>query len=250
MSKASTEAIQRSYYSATAVRYDEMHVAAGDEHYVSLSYVSALLRRLNARTVLDLGCGTGRALLYLRHKNPEVMIYGVEPVVALLHAAIGKGVSTNLLVNGHGARLPFKDKSFDAVVECGVLHHVAKPQTVVSEMARVARQAIFLSDSNIFGQGRPGIRVLKLLLYKAGFWRTAKFVQTRGRGYTLTDGDGLAYSYSVFFQYRQLREWADTILAIPVSRQHKFLNAWSPVLAASGVLLCALRESGGLDLLA
>jgi ubiquinone/menaquinone biosynthesis C-methylase UbiE len=56
-----------------------------------------------------------------------------------------------------------ESNSIDAAFECGVLHHVAEPSHVVGEMMRVARKAIFLSDSNRFGQGRLIARILKLL---------------------------------------------------------------------------------------
>ncbi len=55
-------------------------------------------------------------------------------------------------MNASGLALPFKDDGFDAVVESSVLRHVSDPKAVVSEMIRVARKAVFLVDSNIFGR--------------------------------------------------------------------------------------------------
>ncbi len=69
-----------------------------------------------------------------------------------------------------------------------------------------------------------------------------KLLQTRGRGYTISEGDGLAYSYSVYFSYDYLRKWGDRVFAIPVSESYAPFHPWSPVLAADGVLLCALRK--------
>ena len=59
MPSTSEELTQRSYYAETAGNYDEMHLSPDDEHYVSLSYISAFVRQLGVRTVLDVGCGTG-----------------------------------------------------------------------------------------------------------------------------------------------------------------------------------------------
>jgi ubiquinone/menaquinone biosynthesis C-methylase UbiE len=219
-----------------------MHVTADDEHYVSLSYISAFLRRLGALTVLDVGCGTGRTSIYLRENNPETTVYGVEPVRELLDAAVEKGVSKRFLVNGSGLALSFKNNSFDAVVECGVLHHVREPERVVAEMMRVARKGVFLSDSNIFGQGRPSSRLLKLALYKAGLWRLTKLLQTGGKGYTISRGDGLAYSYSVYFQHACLRDWSDRVISIPVRDAGRVPVSWSPVCTADTVLLCGMRD--------
>ena len=61
---------------------------------------------------------------------------------------------------------------------------------MVAEMIRVVKRAIFLSDSNRFGQGSRAARLLKTALYKTGLWRTARFVQTKGKMYTLSEGDG------------------------------------------------------------
>ena len=183
--------IQRKYYAETASRYDEMHVASDDDHYASLLYISAFLRQLRARSVLDVGCGTGRAMEYIAQNNPEVLVNGIEPVSQLLEVAAKKGIAKTRLVNGSGLELPYKSSSFDVVVECGVLHHVREPDAVVDEMMRVARKAVFLSDSNIFGQGRPAVRPIKLALYRTGLWKLAKFVQTGGKGYRTSEHDGL-----------------------------------------------------------
>src|SRR5262249_38453324 len=156
-----------------------------------------------------------RTIEHLSTTNPEVTVYGVEPMRELLDVAIAKGVTN--LVRGSGLTLPLRDGSFDVAIECAVLHHVREPEAVVNEMTRVARKAMFLCDSNIFGQGDPVQRLIKLLLYKIGLWKAAKFIQTRGKGYTLSEGDGLAYSYSAYFQYHQLRKWADRVFVIPVS---------------------------------
>jgi len=239
------ELIQREYYAATANAYDAMHVAEDDEHGIALSYISPLLSAMGVRSVLDVGCGTGRALTFLKRKQPELSLHGVELVPELFEQAISKGIARTALVRGSGLDLPFAAQSFDAVIECGVLHHVRDPSRVVTEMMRVARKAVFLSDHNIFGQGRAPVRVLKLAFYSMGLWKLLKLIQTGGRGYAISDGDGLAYSYSVYFQYRSLLQWADRLIAIPIAPARKFSSSyWSPVLSSNSVLLCALRDPG------
>jgi hypothetical protein len=124
-----------------------------------------------------------------------------------------------------------------------VLHHVENPAAVVAEMTRVARTAVFLSDHNRFGQGRALARVTKLALYKAHFWRAARFVRTRGRNYHVSEGDGLAYSYSVFDSFDQLARWASSVILIPTSITGG-ASWFHPLLTASEVLVCATRSSG------
>lgn len=240
--ETSEERIQREYYRRTAAQYDRVHTASEDgEHYAALEFIDLMCERLRLQTVLDVGAGTGRAARFLRERGREVR--GVEPVAPLIEEAEKQGLPKGLIVEGSGYALPFEDRSFDAALECGVLHHVARPEDVVREMTRVARKAVFLSDSNRFGQGRPVARFLKLALYKAGLWKAARFVQTRGKMYTISEGDGLAYSYSVFDSYGQLADWADSMWAIPTKSADRRLNkSWfHPLVTAPHVLLCALR---------
>jgi ubiquinone/menaquinone biosynthesis C-methylase UbiE len=74
------------------------------------------------------------------------------------------------IIQGSGDALAFADKSFDAVCEFATLHDVPDPARVVSEMLRVSKKAVFLSDCNRFGQGHVLLRVLKLALYKTRLW--------------------------------------------------------------------------------
>jgi ubiquinone/menaquinone biosynthesis C-methylase UbiE len=147
-------ALQRKYYSETAQRYEEMHELEAGCDPADLDFIIAMLRMLQIRTLLDVGTASGRMPRNLKSAIPELRICGVEPVGALLNQAVVRGSSmSGALVQGEGQALPFADKSFDAVCEFATLHHVPDPAKVVSEMLRVSKKAVFLSDCNRFGQG-------------------------------------------------------------------------------------------------
>jgi ubiquinone/menaquinone biosynthesis C-methylase UbiE len=192
---------QRDYYQSTAEEYDKMHMA-DEEHTYALSIMEGLVKQLEISSVLDIGSGTGRAVLALKHSG--VRAVGIEPVEALRKQGHTKGLSTEELIDGDVQILNFPDKSFDLVCAFAVLHHVPEPIRAVSEMLRVARRAIFISDSNNFGQGGTAIRLAKQTLRGTGLWKIADFIKTRGKGYTITEGDGLAYSYSIFDNHAQI----------------------------------------------
>ena len=235
------ELLQKTYYEKSAVIYDDMH-ALETEHRLAAEYISSFFEFLSVSSVLDVGCGTGRGLSYLVKRHPNVRAYGIEPVPALLDRARERNITfRDRLLCGSGATLPFADASIDAVCEFAMLHHVREPNEFVREMTRVARKAVFISDCNRFGQGGFGARLAKLLLYKAGLWDGVNFFLTRGKGYKISEGDGLFYSYSVFDSCAVLAEWADKIVFMPTSNENSH-SLFQPLLTAKQVLVCALRD--------
>jgi len=233
--------ILRDYYSATADHYSDMHENIQDAHTAALSILNPLLHYLEVTSMLDVGTGTGRALHYLRQHRPTMTLMGVDPVQELLDKAADRGIPRTSLTVGVGENLPFADNSFDASCEFGILHHVPQPDLVVREMIRVSRKCVFLSDSNRFGQGSFLARVVKLLSYKLGLWPLIDLAKTRGKGYSVSDGDGLAYSYSVFDSYETLAGWATRIFVLPT--EDLTSRTWSnPLLASGHVLVCAIRD--------
>ncbi|MFH1066461.1 MAG: methyltransferase domain-containing protein [bacterium] len=197
--------LQRQYYAATAGRYDQLHGGADSSHFVALGFLTGLLDDLQVKTILDIGSGTGRCLLYLKEKRPDLKIIGIEPVRELREIGYSKGLAAQDLVDGDATRLAFQDGAFDLVCEFGALHHIPRPERAVKEMLRVAKKAIFISDSNNFGEGSALTRLVKQGLNGLGLWPLANWIKTRGRGYSLGEGDGLAYSYSVFNNYTLIK---------------------------------------------
>lgn len=234
--------LQRKYYTETAARYEEMHgqEAAGDAFHTD--FVVATLRMLAVRSILDVGTASGRTLRILKTAIPELFICGIEPVAALLDQAVSAGnAKGGDVVQGQGDALPFADKSFDAVCEFSILHHVAEPSVVIGEMLRVAKRVVLISDSNRFGQGPMLLRLVKLLLFKARLWGMFNYLRTSGKKYQITEGDGLAYSYSVYDNYDQIAKWADRIFV--VGSEKTASGSWmQPLLTSRGVILCAIRE--------
>jgi SAM-dependent methyltransferase len=198
--------LQRQYYADTAAKYDAMQISEQDEHQFALAILSAMIEFHGIKSVLDVGSGTGRALRYLKSRHPGVRFVGIEPVEALRKVGHQAGLSPDELKDGDINALAAADGEFDLVCEFAVLHHVPKPKQAVAEMLRVARKAIFISDANNFGQGGLMSRCLKQGINALGLWRVFDWLRTGGKGYHVSAGDGLFYSYSVFNDYRQLRE--------------------------------------------
>jgi ubiquinone/menaquinone biosynthesis C-methylase UbiE len=236
--------IQRKYYTETAARYEQMHAHEGATDPFTMKLFHSILHMVDAHSVLDVGTATGRTLRDLKEAQPHLSVCGVEPVAALIDQAIQKGnTAFGPIFQASGTALPFRDASFDVVCEFAVLHHVPNPRAVVREMTRVAKKAVFIADSNRFGQGSRALRLIKLGLYKARLWSICNFLKTSGRGYLISEGDGLAYSYSVYDSLEEIARWADRLILIP-SGAEKASSWLHPLLTSSGVIVCALREKG------
>jgi hypothetical protein len=108
-------------------------------------------------------------------------------------------------------------------------------------MLRVARTVVVISDVNRFGQGPLPLRTIKLLLYKLKLWNVVDFLRTRGKGYQVSEGDGVFYSYSVYDNLHQIQQWAHNVDLLPIGET----RAWSwfhPLLTSRSVLLIAIRK--------
>jgi ubiquinone/menaquinone biosynthesis C-methylase UbiE len=196
--------IQRHYYAETAAAYDAMHLHE-EEHHVALSVMVGLLDHLQISSILDVGSGTGRILRYLKRARPDVVVRGIEPVAELRQVAYANGIDPLELTDGDALSLAIPDGGYDLVCAFGVLHHIRTPDVAVHEMLRVSRRAVFISDANNFGQGSLLWRSFKQGLHTLGLWPLANAIKTGGRGYSVTEGDGLAYSYSIFDDYPRIR---------------------------------------------
>jgi SAM-dependent methyltransferase len=149
-------------------------------------------------SVLVVGAGTGRAVAYLKKHAPALKVVGIEPSDALRAMGYQNGLTSEDLLKGDATSLCYRDNDFDVVCEFGMLHHIRNPKAAVSEMLRVAKRAVFISDDNHFAAGSQAARVLKRSLHAFGLWNAAYKVRTAGKGYRISEGDGISYPYSVF----------------------------------------------------
>ncbi len=227
--------IQYQYYTQTAECYDKKHLDI--EHILAVHILAAYIEFYNIKTVLDVGAGTGKTVHWLKNRFPNLVVKGIEPVKALREQGYKKGISHQDLIDGDAYQLAFPDNTFYLVCEFAILHHVKEPEKVIHEMSRVASKMVAISDVNFMGQGSLVLRWLKFAIFFLGLWSLANYFKTKGKGYTLSKGDGLAYSYSVYQSLRTLnRSWqtlrlhstkgkSDTFFGSFISAEHLLIIA-------------------------
>jgi ubiquinone/menaquinone biosynthesis C-methylase UbiE len=139
--------------------------AAGQSHLNAIddTLVEHTLRLLKGRErgrALDVGTGPGQIVIKLARCLTQWKFVGVDRSQGMIAqaqanlASAGGGLAPRVEFQvADGNRLPFPDSSFDLVLCNSVLHHLAEPEKLLSEIARLVTSggAILLRDLR-----RPG----------------------------------------------------------------------------------------------
>jgi SAM-dependent methyltransferase len=92
-------------------------------------------------TVIDVGCGTGRAIPALREAvGPAGSVFAIDLTPEMLEQARPKCTAARTaLVLADARRLPLADGAADAVFAAGLVSHLPDPAAGLAELARVTR---------------------------------------------------------------------------------------------------------------
>jgi len=155
-------------YSSAAA---QAHLDAIDDTFVE--HAVRLVAGRERGRALDIGTGPGQIVVKLARRLTLWKFTGVDRSHAMIAQAGANLASAGGALAGRvefqvadGNSLPFPEKSFDFVTCNSVLHHLAEPENLFSEMARLAKPdgAILLRDLR-----RPG-----RLAYPWHVWRNGR----------------------------------------------------------------------------
>lgn len=110
--------------------------------------VKILKDKKSSTTVLDLGSGTGRHVVYLAKHGFSVFGLDNSPegIRATRQWLAEEGAEADLRLQSMTEKLPYGDAFFDAVVSVQVIHHAAMAtiRGIVKEISRVLKKGGFL----------------------------------------------------------------------------------------------------------
>jgi SAM-dependent methyltransferase len=121
-----------------AARAETWDTQFGDDMPAYRWAVDALAIRPGA-VVVDVGCGTGRALPPLRAAvGPAGAVVGIDLTEQMLRAAAGMGRDRDAtLVLADARTLPLRDAAADVVFAAGLVHHLPDADAGLTELARI-----------------------------------------------------------------------------------------------------------------
>lgn len=129
-----------------AASYENWYLTSGRQadhrEKALLKWLLAIFPR--ARTVLEVGCGTGHFTRWLDGLGLQVVGLDLSP--AMLKEALGWG--RQVYLRGDALALPFLSKSFDLVALITTLEFLPHPRQALAEALRIARQGLLLGVLN------------------------------------------------------------------------------------------------------
>jgi ubiquinone/menaquinone biosynthesis C-methylase UbiE len=124
-------------------------------HPMQEKIVSVIDLKENQR-LLDVGCGTGRALRYASNLvNGQGEFYGIDLSAKMIEISKAKasGYDNMLFYKANAEKLPFADNFFNLIMCSNSFHHYYNPDIVLNEMYRVLQPKgrIYILDGTTDG---------------------------------------------------------------------------------------------------
>ena len=184
-------------FSDAAATYDKaafVEQEIGDRLFERLSQI-----KIQPKSILDLGCGTGLSIPKLQKLFPDAQIIGLDFAIGMLNFA-SKHSST---VCANALQLPFPDNSIDLIFSNCCMPHIKDLPKLFAEVQRV------LGEDSLFLFTNYGPDTLQEL-GMADHWQDMHII-----GDLLLKNnfkDPVVDSEKITFQYKQLQDLLDDLL--------------------------------------
>ena len=126
----------------------KQHGKVFTQPHEDMTGIVQLLKNKGADTILDLGSGTGRHVVYLAQSGFSVFGLDNSPEgIAITRRWLAEeGLEADLQLQSMVEKLPYGDAFFDAVISIQVIHHadIGTIRSIVQEITRVLKKGGFL----------------------------------------------------------------------------------------------------------
>ena len=234
------------YYATTAHLYNSWHCNPENRssHNYAVRELIRLVHRINAKSVLDVCCGTGRAIKSILDLGIDA--HGIDLSRELLQVGINNlNIPRDRLTVGDATALPFADAQFDISCVLGALHHTARPRAIIAEMLRVSRLGIIVSDEGNHFAGGVKSALISLGIFEPLYRILFRRPPRQARRQLYSDGDGPTFVFSVEEVIPQIRKVFPRIKTLTFYRIRSFQTCafWYPRLFARQVVVIAAKNS-------
>jgi ubiquinone/menaquinone biosynthesis C-methylase UbiE len=164
--------------SDTKASYDTWHARQAQGESIKKSFdpwhqtVARRLPDLNAKNVLEVGCGRGDFAIWLAQKFPMAAITAVDFSNKAIEIATARSKEMNAGVSFQvedAENLRLSDRAFDQVISCECMEHVPHPAKMAREIWRVLKPGgrFILTTENYFNG--------MMLAWMVSWWRNQPF---------------------------------------------------------------------------
>jgi ubiquinone/menaquinone biosynthesis C-methylase UbiE len=162
----------------------------------NMAKIVDIFKKNKVKKVLDLGCGTGRHLIYFAKNGFDV--YGMDVAEEGIRLSKkwlkGEGLKANLKVGSMYEKLLYKDNYFDAVISIQALHHerIINVRKAIKEVERILKPngLVFMTFFRRRLKSCPPNTIIKKRK-----WQKADYIVIEPRTYVPIEGHekGLAH---------------------------------------------------------
>jgi ubiquinone/menaquinone biosynthesis C-methylase UbiE len=105
--------------------------------------VTKIFKKVSVKNILDLGCGSGRHLVYLTKRGFKVYGFDISKHgIKIAKEWLKKEkLKAHLKIGDMHKKLPYKDNFFDAIISISALHHgkIGNIRKLIKEMKRILK---------------------------------------------------------------------------------------------------------------